>query len=240
MHEELDPKEILQLTDGSIGFEKMTAMLGECNPAKRHCKEHSSGPPLLHRDEDAYCQPFVVQDGFTCAYVYNDKTFSIHRHVFFGSLIEEEGVIATEPWYLALDEEGGQTWTSGFIERLEEEASLTSEVSATTYISVRVLGFQGARQSHNEVPKGPGAKIVRIPVRYDAGEGVVLGPQLIFKFKRLEGRKLEIDPDFTWRFPEGVWDEMPMRCVELIAEVHEAFICEDHDILRSEVPFGHG
>lgn len=234
MNKELKPQDILQLTDGPIGFEPMFTMQGACNPATLQHTDHPADQPLLHRDEEAMCAPFSVQDGFTCSYIYKDETFSFHRHVFFGSLIEGKGIIATEPWYLALTKLSGKLGISGFVERVEDKAALKSDTPATTYISLRVLGSPVAGQVPDDIPKGLGTKVVTIPVKYDASEDIVLGPQLMFKFKRLEGRKLGIDPDFTWSFPAGLWDELPDYNVRIILKVHEAFICEDHDILRSE------
>lgn len=233
-NEELKPQDILQLTDGAIGFEPMFTMQGTCNPATLQHADHPADQPLLHRDEVAMCQPFSVQDGFTCSYIYKDETFSFHRHVFFGSLIEDKEVIATEPWYLALSKLSGKPGISGFVERLEEEAALKSDTPVTTYISLRVLDSPAAGQVRDDIPKGPGAKVVTIPVKFDAGENIVLGPQFMFRFKRLEGRKLEIDPVFAWSFPAGLWDELPDYNVRMVIKVHEAFICEDQDVLRSE------
>lgn len=226
MNEELKPQDILQLTDGPIGFEPMFTMQGTCNPATLQHADHPTDQPLLHRDEEAMCAPFSVQDGFACSYIYTDETFSFHRHVFFGSLIEDKGVIATEPWYLALSKASGKPGISGFVERLEQEAALKSDTPVTTYISLRVLGSPVAGQVRDDVPKGPGTKVVMVPVKFDASENIVIGPQLMFRFKRLKGRKLDIDPDFTWNFPASVWDGLPEYNVKIILNVHEAFFCE--------------
>lgn len=81
--------DIVQKADTAVDFHEMVTMTGHYYPVSLHGlleaveqEREDLNTVLLHRDEEGYCVPNMVQNGFSATYWYDDKSISCHRDCF--------------------------------------------------------------------------------------------------------------------------------------------------------------